>query len=236
MVADKFKGWSEVRQNLCAVKSKISEAAVLAARNPSDVNLIAISKTQKTNLITGAIAEGHRLFGENRVQESEEKWPPLLEANNDVVLHLIGPLQTNKVKRAVKLFHAIQTLDRRKLARALAREFDSQGVQIDCFIQINIGEEPQKMGVLPEAADDFIAECRKDFFLPIVGLMCIPPVNDQVGLHFGLLSEIAKRNGLANISMGMSGDFEIAVRFGATHVRLGTAIFGARPPLNVGPE
>ena len=236
MVADRNRGWSEVRQNLRAVKSRISEAAIVAARNPSDVDLIAISKTQQANLIAGAIADGHRLFGENRVQESEDKWPSILEANGDVVLHLVGPLQTNKVKRAVRLFHAIQTLDRLKLARALAREFDSQGVQIDCFIQVNIGEEPQKTGVLPEAADSFIAECRKDLLLPIVGLMCIPPANDQVGLHFGLLSEIAERNGLSNISMGMSADFEIAIRFGATHVRLGTAIFGARPPLSLEPE
>ena len=236
MVPDKYRGWSEVRQNLCAVKSRISQAAVSAERNPSDVKLIAISKTQKPNLIAEAISNGHRLFGENRVQESEDKWPPILEANDDVVVHLVGPLQTNKVKRAVQLFHTIQTLDRRKLARALAREFDSQGVQVDCFIQINIGEEPQKTGVLPEAADSFITECRGDLLLPIVGLMCIPPANDQTGLHFGLLSEIAARNGLSNISMGMSADFEIAIRFGATHVRLGTAIFGARPPLTLGPE
>ncbi len=236
MVADKHRGNSEVRQNLCAVKSRISKAAVLAERNPSDVKLIAISKTQKIKLITEAIADGHRHFGENRVQESEDKWPSILEANDDVLLHLVGPLQTNKVKRAVKLFNTIQTLDRPRLARALAREFDSQGSQVDCFIQINIGEEPQKTGVLPDAADSFIEECRKDLLLPIVGLMCIPPANDQTGLHFGLLSQIAERNGLSNISMGMSADFEIAIRFGATHVRLGTAIFGARPPLSSRPE
>ncbi len=218
----------DIRENLRVVKAKVSKAAIAASRDPSHVAVVAISKTQTTNNISIAIEAGHRLFGENRIQETEKKWPVILEKTKDIRLHLVGPLQTNKVKRAVQLFHGIQTLDRLKLARALAREFDIQGLQLDCFIQINTGEEPQKAGVLPVDADAFISTCRDNLNIPILGLMSIPPIHDEVGFHFGLLSSIAQRNGLSQISMGMSADFELAVRFGATHVRLGTAIFGQR--------
>ncbi len=218
----------DIRENLRAVKARVLEAAITARRDPANVAVVAVSKTKTVAQISIAIAEGHCLFGENRIQESEEKWPIILEKFPDVRLHFVGPLQSNKVKRAVKLFHGIQTLDRPKLARALAREFDSQGLQLDCFIQINTGEEPQKAGILPMEADTFIKACRDDLNLPIAGLMCIPPINEEAGLHFGLLSTIAQRNGITQISMGMSADFEMAVRFGATHVRVGTAIFGQR--------
>ena len=221
---------TDIRQNLHAVKARIDEAARVAGRAPGSVALVAISKTHGADRIINAINAGHRLFGENRVQESEEKWPALLERAPDVRVHLVGPLQSNKVKRAVQLFHGIQTLDRPKLARALAHEFDTQGRQSECFIQINTGEEPQKAGILPSEADGFIAECRDKMDLPIAGLMCIPPADEEAGLHFGLLAEMVARNGLDRISMGMSGDFETAVRFGATHVRVGTAIFGRRLP------
>ena len=227
---------ADILQNLRAVKTRIDEAAQAAGRNPETVALVAISKTHGADRIADAITAGQRLFGENRVQESEAKWPALLEGAPDVRLHLVGPLQSNKVKRAVQLYHGIQTLDRLKLARALAREFDAQGRQVECFIQINIGEEPQKAGIRPREADGFIAECRDTMDLPIVGLMCIPPADEEVGLYFGLLAEIAARSGLDRISMGMSGDFETAVRFGATHVRVGTAIFGQRPQLRPAPE
>ena len=227
---------ADILQNLRAVKTRIDEAAYAAGRDPETVALVAISKTHGVDRIADAITAGHRLFGENRVQESEAKWPALLEGAPDVRLHLVGPLQSNKVKRAVQLYHGIQTLDRLKLARALAREFDAQGRQVECFIQINIGEEPQKAGIRPREADGFIAECRDTMDLPIVGLMCIPPADEEAGLYFGLLAEIAARSGLDRISMGMSGDFETAVRFGATHVRVGTAIFGQRPQLRPAPE
>ena len=222
---------ADILQNLRAVKTRIDEAAHAAGRDPETVALVAISKTHGVDRIADAITAGHRLFGENRVQESEAKWPALLEGAPDVRLHLVGPLQSNKVKRAVQLYHGIQTLDRLKLARALAREFDAQGRQVECFIQINIGEEPQKAGIRPREADGFIAECRDTMDLPIVGLMCIPPADEEAGLYFGLLAEIAARSGLDRISMGMSGDFETAVRFGATHVRVDTAIFGQRPKI-----
>lgn len=226
----------DIRQNLDQVKARIAAAAQTAGRRPEDVALIAISKTHPAARIADAITAGHTLFGENRVQESEEKWPSLRADHPGMILHLVGPLQSNKVKRAVQLFDAVQTVDRPKLARALAREMDSQGRQIDCFIQINTGEEPQKAGILPADADAFIAQCRDDLGLPVVGLMSIPPVEDEPGLHFGLLAEMAARNGLAQLSMGMSGDFETAVRFGATHVRVGTSIFGKRPPFTPVPE
>ena len=225
-----------IRQNLHAVKTRIDEAASAVGRDPDTVALVAISKTHGAEKIINALTAGHRLFGENRVQETEDKWPALLERAPDVQLHLVGPLQSNKVKRAVQLFHGIQTMDRPKLARALAREFDAQGRQAECFIQINTGEEPQKAGILPSQADGFISDCRDTIGLPIVGLMCIPPADEEAGLHFGLLAEMAARSGLDRVSMGMSGDFETAVRFGATHVRVGSAIFGQRPPFSSAPE
>ncbi len=221
---------SDIRQNLSAVKSRVEAAARDGERDPAAVTLVAISKTHDAQRIAQAIAAGHAVFGENRVQESEGKWPELKAANPDVILHLVGPLQSNKVKRAVELFDVIETVDRLKLARALAREMAASGRQLDCFIQINTGEEPQKAGILPGEADAFLKVCRDEIGLPVVGLMCIPPADQEPGLHFGLLAEIAKRNGIVGLSMGMSGDFETAIRFGATHVRVGTAIFGPRAP------
>jgi hypothetical protein len=176
-----------------------------------------------------ALNAGQRAFGENRVQEAEEKWPGLRSRFPDLRLHLIGPLQSNKVRKAVDVFDVIETVDRPKLARALANVMAETGRRPDCFIQVNTGAEDQKAGVLPQDADAFIAQCRDDFTLPVTGLMCIPPVDEEPSLHFQLLAEIAKRNGLAQLSMGMSADYEIAVAFGATHVRVGSAIFGTRP-------
>lgn len=225
---DKLLPETNIIQNLRSVRSRISEAASASGRDPADIELVAISKNKTATHIETAIAAGQLLFGENRIQESEDKWPSILEKSSNVRVHLVGPLQSNKVKRAVQLFDGIQTLDRLKLARALAREFDSQGRQLDCFVQINTGEEGQKTGVVPAEADVFIKNCREDLGLPITGLMCIPPVDDEAGLHFGLLSGIAERNGILQLSMGMSSDFELGVRFGATHVRVGTAIFGER--------
>ena len=224
---------TDIRQNLHAVKARIDGAAREAGRAPDAVALVAISKTHGADRIADAITAGHRLFGENRVQESEEKWPALLESAPDVRVHLVGPLQSNKVKRAVQLFHGIQTLDRPKLARALAHEFDAQGRQSECFIQINTGEEPQKAGVLPADTDAFITACRDDYGLPVKGLMCIPPAHEEAALHFAFLFGIAERNGLATLSMGMSADYEIAIQFGATHVRVGTAIFGTRQSMAI---
>jgi len=234
MMADAGDLSPDIRQNIGAVKARIDAAAQEAGRDPSHVSLVAISKTHGAARIAEAIDAGHALFGENRVQESETKWPDLKAAHPHVRLHLVGPLQSNKVKRAVQLFDAVETVDRPKLARALAREMAAQDRRLKCFIQINTGEEPQKAGILPAAADAFIDQCRDEFGLEVSGLMCIPPLHEEPGLHFGLLAEMARRNGLDQLSMGMSGDFETAIRFGATHVRVGTAIFGPRAPLTVG--
>ncbi len=231
MTTDVNRSPTDIRQNLAAVKSRIEDAATAGGRDPAAITLVAISKIHGADRISAAIAAGHRVFGENRVQESETKWPALQQAHPQVRLHLVGPLQSNKVKRAVQLYDAIETVDRLKLARALAREMAAAGKALDCFIQINTGEEPQKAGILPADADAFIASCRDEIGLPVVGLMCIPPVDEEPGLHFGLLAEMARRNGVAKLSMGMSGDFETAIRFGATHVRVGTAIFGERPAI-----
>jgi pyridoxal phosphate enzyme (YggS family) len=217
-------------ERLAAVKARIAAAAVAAGRDPADVALVAVSKTKSTTEIRPAIVAGQRLFGENRVQEALAKWPALKIEFPDIRLHLIGPLQSNKVREAIGLFDAIESLDREKLARALAVEMARQGRRPDCFIQVNTGEEPQKAGIAPGGADAFIELCRGGLSLPVVGLMCIPPVDEDPSLHFALLREIARRNGLSALSMGMSADFETAIRFGATHVRVGTAIFGAREP------
>jgi PLP dependent protein len=220
----------EISENLKAVKAKIVTASTDVNREPGSVNLVAVSKTHGIDHIRPALIAGHRMFGENRVQEASEKWPILRDEFPDLQLHLIGPLQSNKVKKAIELFDVIETVDRPKLARALAREMAAMGKRLECFIQINTGEETQKAGILPAQADDFISLCRNDLNLPVIGLMCIPPQGEEPGLHFGLLSEMAKRNGLTGLSMGMSSDYEKAIRFGATHVRVGTAIFGQRPP------
>lgn len=216
-------------QRLAAVRARIAEAAQAAARRPEDVTLVAVSKTHDAAAVAAALAAGQRVFGENRVQEAAAKYPPLKARHPDLRLHLIGPLQTNKVKDAVALFDTIETVDRPKLAEALAREMARQGRRPELFIQVNTGEEPQKAGVMPREADGFIEQCRAGLGLAIAGLMCIPPAEEEPSLHFALLREIARRHGLAGLSMGMSGDYDVAIRFGATHVRVGTAIFGARP-------
>src|SRR5499427_2331156 len=215
---------------LAAVKARMAAAATAAGRTPGDVRLVAVSKTKTAPEIQPVLAAGQRLFGENRVQEAVAKWPALREKHPDIELHLIGPLQTNKVAEAVALFDAVESVDREKLARALAAEMAKRGRRPACFIQVNTGEEPQKAGIPPREADAFIALCRDELGLPVAGLMCIPPVEEEPGLHFALLREIARRNGLSGLSMGMSGDFETAIRYGATHIRVGTAIFGERAP------
>ena len=220
---------ADVTANLAAIKARIASAEAAAGRAAGSTRLVAVSKTHGAERIRPALEAGHRVFGENRVQEAAAKWPALREDFPDLELHLIGPLQTNKVAQAVALFDVIQTVDREKLARALAAEFERTGLKRRVFIQVNTGAEPQKAGILPEDADAFIRACIKDHKLDIIGLMCIPPVDEEPALHFALLAKIAKRNGLDGLSMGMSGDFETAVRMGATHVRVGTAIFGARP-------
>ena len=220
----------DVAANLQAVRESIAAAAAAAGRDSAEVTLVAVSKTHGEDRIRPAIAAGQRVFGENRVQEAERKWPALKTEFPDLVLHLIGPLQTNKVRHAVALFDAIETVDRPKLAQALAKEMEKQDRRPACYVQVNTGEEPQKAGVLPAEADAFIALCRDELKLPLAGLMCIPPVDEEPALHFALLREIARRNGLAGLSMGMSADYETAIAFGATLVRVGTAIFGEREP------
>jgi len=217
-----------IAANLAAVRGRIEAAARAAGRPPEAVSLVAVSKTQPADAVRAALAAGQRVFGENRVQEGLAKFPELRGEFPDLELHLIGPLQTNKVREAVAHFDLIETVDRPRLAAALAREMERTGRHLPCYVEVNTGEEPQKAGVLPEATDEFIAECRDRLGLPIVGLMCIPPEHEEPALHFALLREIARRNGLDILSMGMSADFETAIRFGATHVRVGTAIFGAR--------
>src|SRR5438874_5688445 len=216
--------------NLAAIRGRIEAAARAPARPEDAVTLVAVSKTHPIEAVRAALTAGQRIFGENRVQEALAKFPALRSEFPDLILHLIGPLQTNKVKDAVAHCDVIETVDRLRLAEALAREMERSGRRLPCFIEVNIGEERQKAGVLPEAADAFIADCRGRLGLPIVGLMCIPPEHEEPALHFALLREIAKRNGLDQLSMGMSADFETAIRFGATYVRVGTVIFGARQP------
>ena len=217
-----------IAANLDAVRARIAAAARAAGRLPSSVALVAVGKTHPAARVRAALVAGHRLFGENRVQEAQAKYPALREAFPDLALHLIGPLQTNKVRDAVALCDVIETVDRPRLAQALAREMERSGRQVPCLIEVNTGEEPQKSGVLPAEADDFVIDCRDRLGLPIEGLMCVPPLDEEPAPHFALLREIARRTGLGLLSMGMSADFEKAIRFGATHVRIGTAIFGAR--------
>ncbi len=207
---------------LAEIRKKISPTG----KNPA--NLIAVAKTFPAEAVAEAIAAGQRHFGENRVQEGMAKYPALRAAHPDLVLHLIGPLQTNKVRQAVAHFDVIHTLDRASLAEELAKEFAKTGRRLPCYIQVNTGEEPQKAGCAPQEADGFIAECRNRLGLPVVGLMCIPPADEEPAPHFALLAKIARRNGLERLSMGMSGDYETAVEFGATDIRVGSAIFGGR--------
>ncbi len=211
------------------VRRQIDETLADCGRAPGSVTLVAVSKTHGADAAAEAIAAGQRVFGENRVQEAKAKWPALRAAHPDLELHLIGPLQTNKVREAVALFDVIETVDRPKLAEALAEEMARTGRRPRCLIEVNTGEEVQKAGILPAEVDAFVAACRDTWNLPVTGLMCIPPVDEEPAMHFALLAAMARRNGLAEVSMGMSGDFPSAIRFGATHVRVGTAIFGARP-------
>ena len=212
---------------LAEIKARIAEAARAAGRDPDSMTLVAVSKVQPAERIEAVLQEGQRVFGENRVQEAQGRWPALRERFSGIELHLIGPLQTNKVRAAVDLFDVIESVDRPKLARKLADVFAETGRSLPCYIQINTGEEPQKAGIAPADADAFIAECRA-LGLNVAGLMCIPPEDEEPALHFALLAKIAARNGLKGLSMGMSGDFETAIRLGATVVRVGSAIFGAR--------
>eukprot|EP00439_Symbiodinium_sp_Y106_P088116 s1_g652.t1 len=213
---------------LASVSQSIAKAEKEAGRAAGDVTLVAVSKTFAAEHIREVLKAGQRVFGENRVQEAHKKWPALRDEFAGVELHLIGPLQSNKVADAVSLFDVIETLDREKLARALSGARDKGAPLPDLFVQVNTGAEPKKAGILPQDADAFIALCRDELGLPVVGLMCIPPVEEEPALHFALLEKIAHRNGLTQLSMGMSGDFETAIEFGATHVRVGSAIFGAR--------
>ena len=217
----------ERAMSLSEIKSRIAAAERAASRPEGSVRLIAVSKKQPLERVHQVLAEGHRLFGENMVQEAAGKWPAFREEFGEIEVHLIGPLQSNKVKQAVGLFDAIHSVDRAKLARKIASEIQAQGRTPELFIQVNTGEEPQKAGVLPADADAFIAECR-GMDLTINGLMVIPPVDEEPALHFALLRKIAERNGLQGLSMGMSSDFETAIALGATHVRVGSAIFGER--------
>ncbi|WP_299652991.1 YggS family pyridoxal phosphate-dependent enzyme [uncultured Jannaschia sp.] len=214
---------------LSDINDRIAAACERAGRNRSDITLIAVSKVQPPERVEAVLAAGHRIFGENRVQEAQGKWPAWQEAHPDVALHLLGPLQSNKVRPAMELFDAIHSLDRAKLARRIADMAQELGRCPDLFAQVNTGEEDQKAGLPPAEVDGFVAEVR-GMDLPLAGLMCIPPVDETPSLHFALLRKLAERNGLPGLSMGMSADFEEAVAFGATHVRVGSAIFGERVP------
>jgi len=214
-----------VARRLADIRARIAAAAP----DPSRVTLVAISKLQPVAKIEAAIAAGQRVFGENRMQEAAAKWPAIKARHPGITLHMVGPLQTNKAREAVALFDVIETVDRPKLAAKLAHEMQEQGRRLACYVQVNTGEEPQKAGVRPAEADRLIAECRETYGLPVEGLMCLPPIDEEPSLHFALLREIARRNDLPNLSMGMTTDFEVALRFGATHVRIGTAVFGPRP-------
>lgn len=227
-MSDEHHSATEIPARLRLVIEEIALAAEGADRDPDETKLIAVSKTVPAAVIEEAIESGQRLFGENRVQEALGKWPALKELHAGIELHLIGPLQSNKVREAVALFDVIETLDRPKLARALAEEMERQGTRPRLFVQVNTGEEPQKAGIAPEETASFIALCRDTFDLNIDGLMCIPPFDEEPAMHFALLAKLADELGIEELSMGMSGDFAKAVAFGATYVRVGSAIFGKR--------
>ena len=223
-------------EQLAQVRAEIAAACRAADRAVGEVTLVAVSKTFGAEAIEPVIAAGQRVFGENRVQEAKAKWPALRDAHPGIALHLIGPLQSNKAKEAVALFDAIHSVDRVSIAEALAREIARQGRRPQLFVEINTGAEPQKAGVLPQDADAFIRACRETYGLEIAGLMCIPPFDEAPAPHFALTAKIAARNGLSQLSMGMSADFASAIAFGATHVRVGTAIFGGRTPQKKSPD
>jgi len=220
-----------VAENLDNIQAKINAAVQAYSVKTGIVNpvtLVAVSKRQPVTRIEAALASGQRVYGENRVQEAQTRWAHRRNHHKDLRLHLIGPLQTNKASDAVALFDVIEVIDRPKLAKALGVEMIRQNRQLECYVQVNTGEEAQKSGIVPDDADDFIAYCRDEVGLNVTGLMCIPPVDEEAAMHFALLNTIAKRNGLAKLSMGMSDDFEEAIAFGASAVRIGSAIFGAR--------
>jgi pyridoxal phosphate enzyme (YggS family) len=224
------EGAFPVADHLRQIRDQIAAAAKAAGRDPSDVTLVAVSKAQPEERVLAALEAGQRVFGENYVQPALARWPALKQLHPDVQLHMIGPIQTNKAKDVVGLFDVIETVDREKLARALAKEMAAQDRRPACLVQVNTGEEPQKSGIPPTETDQFVRFCRDELSLPVAGLMCVPPVDDEPAMHFALLAKIAARNDLHVLSMGMSADFEVGVQFGATHVRVGSAIFGARPP------
>ena len=219
---------TESKTGLESVRAEIARACRDASRDPADVTLIAVSKTFGPEAIEPVIEAGQRVFGENRVQEAKAKWPPLMAKHPGIALHLIGPLQSNKAKEAVALFDAIHSVDRPSLCEALAKEIAKQGRQPLLFVEINTGAEQQKAGVLPQDADAFLAACRDKYGLTVSGLMCIPPHDEAPGPHFALTAKVARRNGLKLLSMGMSADFGVAIAMGATHIRVGSAIFGER--------
>ncbi|HZL60910.1 MAG TPA: YggS family pyridoxal phosphate-dependent enzyme [Pseudolabrys sp.] len=219
---------TDATTSLAAVRAEIARVCRDAGRDPAEVTLVAVSKTHQAEQIEPVIAAGQRVFGENRVQEAKAKWPPLLAKHAGIALHLIGPLQSNKAKEAVALFDAIHSVDRPSLCEALAKEIAKQGRAPLLFVEINTGAEAQKAGVLPQDADAFLDKCRAAYGLTISGLMCIPPLDEAPGPHFALTTKIARRNGLKLLSMGMSADFATAIQLGATHVRVGSAIFGER--------
>ena len=219
---------TETVRRLMEVRAKVAAAESAAGRSAGAVRLVAVSKTFDAEAIRPVIEAGQRVFGENRIQEAKAKWPALRSEFPDIELHLIGPLQSNKARDAVALFDAIHSVDRDKIAAAIAAEIEAQGKRPRLLIQVNTGAEEQKAGVLPEETDTFVARCREVHGLTIDGLLCIPPAEDSPGPHFAVLGKIARRNGLGSLSMGMSGDFETAIAFGATHVRIGRAIFGER--------
>jgi pyridoxal phosphate enzyme (YggS family) len=235
-ISKTLDGPPDIAAALSHVRARLAKAARAVGRSAQDATLIAVSKTHGAEAVLEAIAAQHRHFGENRVQEAEGKFAGVKAAHPDLVLHLIGPLQTNKAKDAVALFDVIHTLDRPKLAEKLAEEMAKQHRKLPCFIQVNTGREPQKAGIAIEELGAFLALCRDNYKLSIVGLMCIPPATDEPSPHFAFLRELARRHGLSQLSMGMSGDAELAVRLGATHVRVGSSIFGYRETPEVTPE
>jgi pyridoxal phosphate enzyme (YggS family) len=218
----------DLQDRLEHVRASMRKAATGAGRKPEEVTLVAVSKTFDAEAIRPAISAGQRVFGENRVQEAQGKWPALREETNDLELHLIGPLQSNKAAEAVALFDVIETIDREKIARAVAQEMARQGRALRLYVQVNTGLEPQKAGIAPDETGAFVTFCRQELSLPVEGLMCIPPADENPGPHFALLAKLAGQCGIEKLSMGMSGDYEVAIGFGATSVRVGSAIFGTR--------
>lgn len=219
---------NEIVENWQKIKQNIAKTCEESKRKQQDVSLIAVSKTFAAEDIKPVIVAGQRLFGENRVQEASSKWPALKAEFSDICLHLIGPLQSNKAAEAVALFDVIETIDREKIAKALSAEMRKQNRHLDCFVQVNTGLEPQKAGILPQQTADFVQQCREIYGLNIIGLMCIPPVDENPGPHFALLKKLSKQANVAKLSMGMSHDYETAIAFGASYVRVGSAIFGHR--------